>query len=299
MNVQKLVRYEAPAYPTKLQLSNDPTLLMRHLPPTWRKLVGAGTAGAMLLGSLAGCSRETNTASPPPIAVSVDHSASLPATTAARSSQPQAALVGLFEHGDGRGAIGCVVISPPSFLTEEEGLQVVKEELAKVGITFDRKNVQLKNVEIYPAGFLSVSSETRAKPDGFTTQDVVRPQAVTLDLYDSVHQISVEFICERDAEKFGWDEYNGRYVGDNPSPEGRRAMSTVSSFDLAKTAEHLAAKLRKDAPAGRYGIFYDPAAPQDRPARGTGVKLTEESNPELRQQVRDFVGWLKDQGVVK
>ena len=37
----------------------------------------------------------------------------------------------IFQHGEGRGATGCIVMSPPVFLSEEEALLVVREELGK------------------------------------------------------------------------------------------------------------------------------------------------------------------------
>ena len=40
----------------------------------------------------------------------------------------------IFAHGDGRAYMGCVAVSSPVFLSEEEALQIIKEELAKEGI---------------------------------------------------------------------------------------------------------------------------------------------------------------------
>ncbi len=44
------------------------------------------------------------------------------------------AVAPVFEHGEGRGVTGCNVVTPPVFLSEEEGLQILREELAKHGI---------------------------------------------------------------------------------------------------------------------------------------------------------------------
>ena len=49
----------------------------------------------------------------------------------------------IFEHGTGRGADGCVVVSPPVFLSEEEAVQVIREELAKQGIKL-KEGIRLK-----------------------------------------------------------------------------------------------------------------------------------------------------------
>ena len=41
------------------------------------------------------------------------------------------AVAPIFEHGEGRLATGCIVITPPVFLSEEEGMQILREEFAK------------------------------------------------------------------------------------------------------------------------------------------------------------------------
>ena len=40
----------------------------------------------------------------------------------------------IFEHGSGHGYTGCIAVAPPSFLSEEEAMQVIKYELAKHGV---------------------------------------------------------------------------------------------------------------------------------------------------------------------
>ncbi|MCZ7584672.1 MAG: hypothetical protein M5R36_15785 [Deltaproteobacteria bacterium] len=41
----------------------------------------------------------------------------------------------VFEHGEGRGSIGCVMVNGPVFLSEEEALAVIKTALEKRGLT--------------------------------------------------------------------------------------------------------------------------------------------------------------------
>ena len=52
----------------------------------------------------------------------------------AESDEGKITVAPIFKHGEGRGATGCIVVSPPVFLSEEEALQIVKEELAKHGV---------------------------------------------------------------------------------------------------------------------------------------------------------------------
>jgi hypothetical protein len=52
----------------------------------------------------------------------------------AKSEEGKITVAPIFKHGEGRGATGCVVMTPPVFLSEEEGMQILREELAKHGI---------------------------------------------------------------------------------------------------------------------------------------------------------------------
>ncbi len=68
----------------------------------------------------------------------------------------------IFEHGEGRGATGCVVISPPVFLSEEEALQIVKEELAKHGVKLAAGPL-LKDLRIAPRRTQQIEDDEKSK----------------------------------------------------------------------------------------------------------------------------------------
>lgn len=115
---QPVSRYDTPSYPTQLDVLATPEILAAHPPRGWlsnRDL--AAFAAALLAANFAGCDSDK------------DH------TLRKRLAPHAAAVVApVFEHGDGRGATGCVVISPPAFLSEEEALAVIREELTAHGL---------------------------------------------------------------------------------------------------------------------------------------------------------------------
>lgn len=55
----------------------------------------------------------------------------------------KAVVAPIFEHGEGRGATGCVVVNPPVFLSEQDAMQVIREELPKSGVSLSEGSVLL------------------------------------------------------------------------------------------------------------------------------------------------------------
>jgi hypothetical protein len=193
------------------------------------------------------------------------------------------AVAPIFEHGDGRGAVGCVVVSPPVFLSEQEALTVIREELARFGIELTATQTKLEGVEF---------SERKARYDKQPNGDL-RPtmidvpgtaKAVTLDGSAPTHHLSVEMVSRQDYFELG----------------GIRSGSSVQSYDLKSAATELATRIRDRGRGGAYvGVFYDPVSlPSRRPRnqldwKATRARLEAQSRDRLRQQVQDFVSWLR------
>ena len=99
MNAQRVKRYRKPAYPTRLEALSRPELLKRNLPPGWHALPEmAGTVALFL---------------------------AVNSTLQAADKKPAGAaavVAPIFEHGEGRGATGCVVVAPPVFRVITTGL---------------------------------------------------------------------------------------------------------------------------------------------------------------------------------
>jgi hypothetical protein len=105
-------KYSQPKYPSRLEIAGRPILLHRHQPPAWRKWPElTGAAGLFLLAEAARL----------PAADSPPNASQNPA-----QAKAVAVVAPIFQHGEGRGATGCIVMSPPVFLSEEEALQVIR-----------------------------------------------------------------------------------------------------------------------------------------------------------------------------
>jgi hypothetical protein len=190
----------------------------------------------------------------------------------------------LFEHGTGRGATGCVVVSPPVFLSEEEGMQIVREELAKQGIDL-KADVTLTGVKV---PLRQMKYESVEKPDGTTEHKSTlvevegKAEPLKLDGVDAAKKVGVEFVSHEDYYKLG----------------GPHSMSTVQQYDLKEVAQYVGTLAKKQGKDQLFlGFFYDPMTKMnDFRQEGEKTDWNElnkrgkvESVKLLRQQTQDFV----------
>jgi hypothetical protein len=281
-----------PAYPTKLEILARPHLLERRLPPAWagnREIAAA--VGVFLAAGAGGCQRET----------------SLQGGSSVKTTPDMAAVVApVFEHGIGRVSVGCVAITPPALLSEDEALAIIADEMARAGVQMSRRDVTLTGVLIegqeYQQGYEWVAARM-----GIGWQDVTRPLVV--DLADPQHFIHVEFVSREDFRPLGGKT---RYFG------------TAGGIELKDVAKSIVEEVGKQGRNIYFGAFYEPAVYPDwkaarehmddemaRTDSSDGRQLLYENWHEkanescvrqtdelLRLQVRDFVDWLKAQGAI-
>ena len=189
----------------------------------------------------------------------------------------------IFEHGAGQSALGCVVVSPPAYLTEEEALEVLHEELLAAG--YDPSGGEA--CASYAVDQLRVSAWTG---DG----EILEGAAVhdRFDACDRSAGLALEVVTREDHARY--EVVNGF------------GMSTVRFEDIKAMAQHVALQVAGGAPPGYYGIAYDPREP------GGGAELEEldadweegrswqqeyESSARcrllLRRQLRDILDWIE------
>lgn len=297
MKTKPVRRHRKPRYPTRLEALADRTLLERHLPASWRRNKEMAAVTALLLGIN-----------------------SVVRAGDAKAPISKAAVVApIFNHGEGRGATGCVSVAPPVFLSEEEAFQVIQEELTKHGVNLAVRSQQWKDVKIAKRTYRLVMGkgekdlsyeEQRGRLKATETADA---NSLTVDAVDPAKHVAVEFVSVKNyAEAGGLDtgSYDVVYEGSNSSG---MSMSTVSTYDFAETAKYVAGKVaRQKREKVFFGAFYDPAAYEELDSRRTPKTKEEwqarwaemdkrsraESKRLLRLQVRDFIEWLKGQGVI-
>jgi len=221
------------------------------------------------------------------------------------------------------GTYGCVAISPPLFLTEDEARAVIEEEARKAGVEFPEHGHILRGLDLPvtdPFAFLPTWIHQGTKIPGGPRKP--HPKYETeLDGWNPKLHIGYKFVYRQ--EFTDWEE---KY---------RDADSRVTLFDAAARIQRTQPKYAKGADA--VAVFYDPMGGKPRNLnhpnasphgielkKGNGATASENQaatnstpnpyegywerrnaeaekrgNEELRRQVSDFIEWLKDEGVIQ
>jgi hypothetical protein len=274
MHAKPMKRYGRPYYPTRLEALRDADLLKQHVPPRWQTAEMAGTVALLL--AVNGCMKQEPVAGSrpetPPQTTSVSSERGPVDGLTAKALRQAAVVAPIFEHGTGRGVTGCIVVAPPVFLSEEEALLVITEQLKQAGVEVAKTNMPLAHVNINQGG------QTKALvADGATADGTV----------------AFEFVSRSDYFNFG----------------GLRSGSTVQSYNLLSAAKSLTEQAAQGGKGVFLGVFYDPLRTVDfRDDMGMhnyagrweekSPAVREESKRLLREQVSDFVDWLQGQGVI-
>jgi hypothetical protein len=269
MKPKPVKRYGTPAYPTRLQVLADPHLLEKHIPVNWLSTPELAGAVAIFLAANS-CTKAGEK--------------QLPASSGAAIVAP------IFEHGEGRGVTGCVAVSPPVFLSEEEALQVIVEELTNAGVQVTGSDVVLEGVTIpqHIETYRRVGDTFEEK-----VEEIPGTEPLSLDIKDDKHRIGVEFISESDHFKLG----------------GAMSVSTAQAYDFKQVARGVAKAVGQKGKGIYFGAFYDPLPEVDWKSlrseknwekrwEAAETQAGAEAKRLLRQQVQDFIGWLKGQGAI-
>lgn len=183
-------------------------------------------------------------------------------------------------HGTGRGTFGDGATNPPFFLSEAEARELIVEEFEHAAITMNADGLTLPEVAI-PITVQTAGGETRTQP-----------APLVLDGISDNRKIAYEFISE--ADYLTWRDKDSGFV-----------FSGTDDFLGAATI--LRDGVEKAKPAAAVAVFYDPCVgrkdvwenaknlPTDAKAIQEQAKLI--ARYEIRQQVRDYLTWLKVQGV--
>lgn len=304
MKIQPIKNYKTPSYPTRKEFLSRTNNLYKNLPNRW--LQNKVVAGALAFFFLGNNSNTNNIVLKPGLnSIIVDSEKSdRPIMEKKVSTEKVASIAPLFLYGDGRGASGCVVINPPVFMSEADARQIIKSELMKEGIIFDKKNYQVEGIffdENSAWGRFQDESENDLSP-----YNKREKYPVEMDAYSSDLNLAYEFVSVDDYYKFG-----GEFSG-----------STAQSYDVVMAAENLREKMKKFGKINTV-IFYDPLVNRDRElpknesydalkywSYGFGDKKNnephfdyftaknEESVALLKKQIDDFIEWIKKEGLL-
>lgn len=271
MQVKPISKYKQPVYPCREDIIKDPDLL-KKLPERWRGNSYASAALSLLLIMTLTSCRGQN----------VDTGSRGGVIAAKGQAAP------IFIHGDGRGSFGCESVAPPAFLSEEEAFTVISEEAKREGIIFSNRGLTLKDV-IIPKTDIFYEQDEAKKVEGVKGD-------LALDGVDSSKNIAFEFVSQDDIKS--WVDKNSG------------VWSSVESYRFLDTAETLAEGMKDKTGNFNVATFYDPyfdfesQNTQDMIKNykddylGLQEKLKDQVKSDLREQVRDFLSWLKGQGII-
>lgn len=274
MDIKPVKKHRAPKYPDKQAVLGNPKLL-KILPDRWKKSVYVNTAlSSMLIFTLTSC-RERE-------------------VSGTNEVERKALVAPVFEHGNGRGSFGCMSIAPPSFLSEEEAYQVIQEEGKKYGISFEGEGLEIDNVKIPETKYyLKPEESIQGYKENGGVINSTKKGSLKLDGYNSAEKIGFEFISKED--------YNSWHI-----EEG--VWSSVEDFDFLSTAKLLRDGLENKNGEASIGVFYNPMERlsedelkldnENRDWDAMEVKVKQMAEENLRKQVKDFLEWLKAQGIM-
>ncbi len=257
MQAKPVQIYKTPAYPTRLEVLADPRLLKENLPAAWRMVPQMAGVVALMLA--------VNACTAPDLKEHPRHAA---------------IVAPIFQHGEGRGLVGCVIETPPVFLSEEEAMQVITEEMSRAGVEGWRRSVDFEGVNFSQYGIRStIFGVKEGKLPG-----TAKP--LNVDLQNDEHAIAIEFVSTEDYFVLG----------------GFQEWNSLQDWDFQHIAQDVASEVQKLGPEVYFGTFYEPGVDveygPDSAWMEEQAKGKEQAKELLRQQVQDFIEWLQAQGVI-
>ena len=265
MTIEPVKNYKTPAYPTIERYVYNPQEFLRNAPRSW---FGNKAVMTALLAFTVGGTNCVYGQIIKPDTEQTDKKPNKNDQTQQEEQQQISFVAPIFIHGNGVSSFGCVMVTPPVIISEQDAMEIIKNEFAKHNIKLETKTDKSIDVQVKEYDFKKEEVVTKTKKmqfDGFSP-----------DL-----NFVVEFVSDRDAE-----------YADNE--EGY--WSSVWSNDLKSLAEKLQKQIKEDGKLNAV-VFYDPVTyVKDRKNlswKEIEEKGKEESKKLLIQQVTDFIKWLK------
>jgi hypothetical protein len=285
MKIESVNNSQKPNYPTIELFVKHPELLSKNIPNSWLKNQFVVTSFAAFLLS-GGCGTSTAKKN---VAVEVVDSLDINKKT----STPQKKEVNndivtniapIFAYGEGRGAIGCLVMSPPVFISEDEAKKIIFDALRKQGILFN--TTDCPEIKFTAPPIANDCYEERLL-DNDTTKVSDANVELKMDGYNKDLNFAIQFVSREDFSKF---------TSDN------NCWSSVQEYSTKKAAEIIREKLIADGTTNAV-VFYDPIVQADLRKNEDWKKSEKEAKAEAKKlllnQVEDFIKWLREEKIIE
>lgn len=293
MEIKPVKNAASPQYPVREEVSSDQ--IKACVPQRWADSRAAKVAlGTLAAMTLAGCTPQVAAGGPLAPETVTEVTASQCAVlealeTAVVDGAPMGktmlyflSIAPLFLHGEGMGAFGCDMVTPPAFLSEDEALSVINTVAKEYGLKFASANSPVLNNVLQPVTNI-YAPEIKADSDTFMT--------MTTEFADAEHGVALEFVSVEDVKS--WHKEAG-------------IATSVESYATQDAAEQLSEALESAVPENfescTVGVLYDPCETTEvkngEDPRAAEAQSRDESKAQLAAQVKDFLEWLKAEGVI-
>ena len=278
MRVRAVASYSSPAYPDRTAFLSNANRLDRHLPAAWK--AHGLTAGAIAAFFLSNCGSNDDAVGPQsgPLVYTSPLSPSKEQTV--RQNEKQVAIAPLFLHGSDRGALGCVMIAPPVFISEEDARDIIFTMFQEAGVSFEKRDSVFSDIQIDQR--ISMSEDR----DSVTGQ-----KPLVLDAYSSGYNLGLEYVSINDYHDLGGSANH---------------FVSVQSYDIPEVADSLRSRLRAYDKINA-GVLYEPFEMADYSNWFTMTQEEQQASIDaaheravvnLRAQVADLIAWLQAEEVI-
>jgi hypothetical protein len=267
-----------PGYPTIQDYVENPGLLSKHVPNAWIKNQYAATTLATFI--LCGNACDAKKAKPETVICEDRISKKSHTDLISKSVFDTLKVAPIFSHGDGAGATGCIVMSPPVFISEDEARKIILEALKVENIQFATTNCPT----------LAFKAPAIAN-DCFGDDSAKIPSAevkIRMDGYNDKYNLAFEYVSAEDYSKFRSDD---------------GCFSSVQGFNTKQAAELIRDEIIKRKKVNS-AIFYDPIPSMNfdlddkRSFEKIEADAKKAAKDQLLAQVTDFIDWLKKSGLL-
>lgn len=260
MRVKRTARYKCPGYPTHEETLNIPQFLMSHIPGRWRrsKLASLALCVFATAGKVSSESDRIDTVQ----SIKQGEINKEPETDTKIEKKRNASylIAPIFIHGKGRGVAGCVVYTPPAFISEDEGRKIIIEMLKREGITIDRQDL------------------------------FIRPKQ-WLDAVSTEQRIGFQYISHSDNDRMKTQSNIVSSVGYyNTLKAAKKMRNKLASNKTTYTAAVFYDPMVRVKNRAEMEALY--TANVARPAS------YDEAKEQLQMQVADFIAWMRDLGLI-
>lgn len=276
MEIKPVKQAKKPKYPTLEYYIKNPELLSNSIPESWikNKYVVLSLATFVLLGS----PRSGGTVNPSATEIQDKIGPDQKGQVSVRDHDP-VKIAPIFAHGDGSGATGCIVMSPPVFISEDEAREIIFNALSAEGIAFDTTDCPVIKFKALP-----IANDCFGDNDTTNVPDV--NVEFRMDGYNKELNLAIQYVSADDYYKFRSDD---------------GCWSSVQGFDTKRAAEIIRKELNANGKTNTV-VFYDPMPSVNFEDNEGWEKSQKEAkkkaSKQLLAQVTDFIKWIKKENFI-